>query len=99
VKSGIFSYSGRESADAVDVYVPGGYGRRTLDKGCISPHWCPKLRSSLIDCPAGLDSHGVFAEISGIDHEDSTTKAVAGHRCGAWPQTDNRKPASGREVI
>src|SRR5580704_19670122 len=62
------------------VYVPGGRRRRALDKGCISPHWCPKLRSSLIGCPAGVDSHGVFADISGI----LTTKARPRRR---WPGT------------
>src|ERR1700686_2566074 len=30
------------------VYVSGGCRRRALDKGGISAHWCPKLRSSLM---------------------------------------------------
>jgi hypothetical protein len=74
VKSGIFSYSA-QGGDHIPlaVYVSGGCRRRALDKGCISPHWCPKLRSLLMDRPAGVDSYGVSAEISvklTTDHED-----------------------------
>ena len=52
---GIFSYfpAGRHSYPHY-VYVPGGCRRRALDKGCISPHWCPKLRSLLT---GGLGRH------------------------------------------
>src|SRR5580692_4831210 len=57
---------------------------------------------------AGVDSHGVFAEITGNWRQDSTTKAVAEHRCGPMSASHERphgrrprkrKPASGREVI
>src|SRR5579862_868498 len=98
VKSGIFSYSRRDAGDfLVDVYVFGGCRAGTLDKGCISPHWCPKLRPLLMDRPAGVDSYGVSAEISvklTTDHEDGGGTPL--RRAAA---SDNRKPASGREVI
>ena len=107
----IFLFAAGKAVIPPYVYVPGGCRRRALDKGCISPHWCPKLRSSLTGCigPAtwsaswatgpGLIVTEFLPKYPGIDDEDWTTKTVAGHHCGAWPRTDYRKPASGREVF
>src|SRR5580704_2696241 len=43
----IFLFWRGKQSSPLGVYVPGGCRRRALDKGCISPHWCRKLRSSL----------------------------------------------------